>query len=225
MRYTIVIQELKAGGNPNVLAFLRDVEKIRKLTSKERHYLLENRQMPHAIDRLVKDFIPYIIKTAYGFSRYTNSLSVLDLINEGVFGAHAALNRRSGSGRKMTRYIDSYIKFYIGNAINRAKEQRVADYVYEVNARYDDEPQQEKMINEINREWDRLFLTDMIQENMKSRDGKIILEYYLGGDDDLNRVAKKYELSRERVRQIVSDFTSLYKKMENIRSIRNTCFA
>lgn len=65
MRYKLVIQALRESSDNNVLAFLKDVEKMKRLTAEERQYYLANREEADAVNILVKDFIPYIIKVAY----------------------------------------------------------------------------------------------------------------------------------------------------------------
>ena len=64
MRYKLVIQALRGSSDSNVLAFVKDVEKIKRLTAEERQYYLTNREEADAINILVKDFIPYIIRVA-----------------------------------------------------------------------------------------------------------------------------------------------------------------
>lgn len=205
MKYTFVIQELKAGGNPNILAFLRDVEKIRKLTSKERHYLLENRHLPHATDTLVKDFIPYIIKTAYGFRHFCNGLTILDLINEGIFGAYAALNKRSGSGKRMTRYIDTYIIYSIRNAIKNAADPCLTDFVFDECAPTEEDYwDEDDFFKEMDQENQRMILRNMMEKSLGTRDAGIIYDYYFEREmNDFKKIGKKYGVGRERVRQIV----------------------
>lgn len=123
MKYKYIIQEMKESGSPAMRAFVHDMEKIGKLTSKQRHYYLENRQMPDAVNILVKDFIPYTVRIAYRYRRCTKMMTMLDLINEGVFGTYAALKKREGSGMAMTRYINAYIRYYIRHSIYNYKSQ------------------------------------------------------------------------------------------------------
>ena len=57
-------------------------------------------------------------------------------------------------------------------------------------------------------------------ENMGERDGGIIIDYYLEDDTDTNKLAEKYGVSRERVRQIIRNLSKYCKKAENLKSIR-----
>lgn len=66
MTYKLIIQELKESSNHNVRTFVREVEKMKRLTTQRRHYYLTNRYEPGAVRILMKDYIPYIIKVAYG---------------------------------------------------------------------------------------------------------------------------------------------------------------
>ena len=93
MRYKLIIQALRESSDNNILAFVKDVEKIKRLTAEERQYYLANREETDAVNILVKDFIPYIIKVAYEYSQKTSTLSVLDLINEGIVGAYTAFEK------------------------------------------------------------------------------------------------------------------------------------
>lgn len=118
MRYTIVVQELKAGGDPNVLAFLRDVEKMKRMTKKERDKCLMNRQKPGAVTKLLEGFIPYIIMVAYAYNEKIRTLTLLDLINEGILGAYAAFERNSKKGEPLTRRrVRSQIKTRIRKVV------------------------------------------------------------------------------------------------------------
>ena len=76
------------------------------------------------------------------------------------------------------------------------------------------------IIEDINGEWLRLHLTNVIMENMGERDGGIIIDYYLEDDTDTNKLAEKYGVSRERVRQIIRNLSKYCKKAENLKSIR-----
>ena len=46
-----------------------------------------------------------------------------------------------------------------------------------------------------------------------SRDGNIIIDYYLDGNTDLKIIAKKYNVSRERIRQIETRAIAKLKKL------------
>ena len=118
MRYTIVIQELKATGDANMLAFLRDVEKMKRMTKKERDNCLKNRQKPGAVTKLLEGFIPYIIMVAYAYMDKTRTVTLLDLINEGVLGAYAAFERNEKKGEVLTRRrVRSLIKMRIRKTV------------------------------------------------------------------------------------------------------------
>ena len=118
MKYKLIIQEMKESKNKNVRAFVRDVEKLKRMTKKQRDMYLKNRQKPGAVTNLVEGFIPYIIMVAYVHSDKVNTLSVLDLINEGILGAYAAFERNSKNGEPLTRRrVRSQIKTRIRKAV------------------------------------------------------------------------------------------------------------
>lgn len=60
MKYKVIIQELKASNDKNVRAFVRDMEKLKRMTKKQRDIYLKNRQKPGAVTKLMEGFIPYI---------------------------------------------------------------------------------------------------------------------------------------------------------------------
>ena len=119
MKYKVIIQELKASNDKNVRAFVRDMEKLERMTKKQRDIYLKNRQKPGAVTKLMEGFIPYIILVAYNHSEKVNTLSVLDLINEGILGAYAAFEKNSKNGEPLTRRrVRSQIKTRIRKASN-----------------------------------------------------------------------------------------------------------
>lgn len=119
MEYRLIIQDLKESPDPNVRAFVREVEKMKRLTCEERRRYLKNRHMPEYIRILVNDYIPYIIRVAYGHREETRKLSVLDLINEGIIGAYAAFDKYNYQGKNMIVTLRSYIKRYIRNLLEK----------------------------------------------------------------------------------------------------------
>ena len=222
MKYRFIIQEMKESGNPNVLAFLKDAEKIKRLSKRERDYFLQNRSMPGAVKRLVEEFIPYIIYVAYSNSHKTKTLSILDLINEGILGAYAAFERNRKGGVTLTkRKVNYSIKWNIKSAVLKDYYQGFADIdIEDCVPNIDDYQGEDELIEDINSQWLRSVLTEMIMEEMGSRDGSIIIDYYLGQDPDLKEIADKYGVSCERVRQITRNFSKLYKRVENLKRIR-----
>ena len=221
MKYKYIIQELKETGDPNVLAFLEDAEKIKRMSKKERDYCLQNRWMYESVKKLVEEFIPYIIMVAYGHQNRTKTLTVLDLINEGIIGAYSAFEK-SPIGEVLTKKrVDNLIKWRIRDAVLRDYNQGFANVAYDERLLgVEDWKDENDLIEDINGEWLRLHLTSVIMENMGERDGSIIIDYYLGENADLKEIAEKYGVSRERARQITRNFSKLYKKAENLKSIR-----
>lgn len=222
MKYRLIIQEMKESGDPNVLAFLKDAEKIKKLSKRERDYYLQNRCMPGAVEKLVEEFIPYIIFVAYSNSHKTKTLTVLDLINEGILGAYAAFERNRKKGKTLTKKSVNYsIKWTIRSAVFKDFNRGVADVSFEDSLLTDDDMKgEDEWIEDINTKWLRPFLTEIIMEEMGSRDGGIIIDYYLGEDEDVKEIADKYGISCDRVRQITRSFSKLYKKVENLKRLR-----
>lgn len=113
MKYSFIIHELKNSADQNVRTFVREVEGIKRLTVKERQYYLENLQEAEALNILVNDFIPYVIRVAYANSSKSNVLSVLDLVNEGILGTYKALNRKHRKDKDITRLIRAQIRSQI----------------------------------------------------------------------------------------------------------------
>lgn len=131
MRYKLVIQALRGSSDSNVLAFVKDVEKIKRLTAEERQYYLTKREEADAINILVKDFIPYIIRVAYVHSQKTSTLSVLDLIYEGIVGAYAAFDKYDSRGKEMLRKIRVFINRYINQLVEKKDISETAEFIIE----------------------------------------------------------------------------------------------
>lgn len=115
MKYKAIIQELKEKADPNVLAFLKDVENKKRLSKRDRQYYCSHLQDPEAIDRLVSDLIPSIIRVAFKFSLHTKSMTILDLVNEGVVGAYRFFDKYrykkdGASPRQLRAYMISSIE-------------------------------------------------------------------------------------------------------------------
>ena len=131
MKYKVIIQELKESDDKNVQAFLHDVEKMRRITKKDRDKYLKNRQKPGAVTKLLEGFIPYIIMVAYAYVDKARTATLLDLINEGVLGAYTAFERNSKAGEPLTRRrVRSKIKTRIRKVVydgNKNPEDEVFD--------------------------------------------------------------------------------------------------
>ena len=139
MRYKLVIQALRESSDNNVLAFLKDVEKMKRLTAEERQHYLANREEADAVNILVKDFIPYIMKVAYMHRQKTSTLSVLDLINEGVVGAYTAFEKCNSHGKKMVNTVRVYINKYISQLVEKKDVSETAEFIIEETVSDDNE--------------------------------------------------------------------------------------
>ena len=131
MKYRLIIQEMKASNDKNVRAFVRDMEKLKRMTKKQRDIYLKNRQKPGAVTKLMEGFIPYIIMVAYAYIDKTRTATLLDLINEGILGAYAAFENNSRAGEPLTRRrVRSKIKTRIRKVVydgNKNPENEVFD--------------------------------------------------------------------------------------------------
>lgn len=109
MKYKQIIQELKESEDPNVLVFLKDLEKHRKLPRREKKEMLTRIQEPGVIDALVKNYIPTIVRVAYTNSLLTRTMSFLDLVNEGVIAAHKCMIKYKKEGKVSDRAVTATI--------------------------------------------------------------------------------------------------------------------
>ena len=125
MKYKSIIEDLKGTGDPNVMAFLKDVARIKRLSKKERDYCLQNRWS-------YVEFIPYIIWVAYAKMDQVKTLSVLDLIDEGIIGAYKAFELSEEGGILSKRRVNSCIKRNMRRAIRR-------DHLLFVEEQYEEE--------------------------------------------------------------------------------------
>lgn len=116
MKYKQIIQELRESQDPNVQVFLNDVENMTKLSSKEKKELLTRLQNPGVIETLVNNYIPMILRVAYANSLMTNAMSLLDMVGEGVIGAHNCLKKY----QKLGRVSDRLVRASVINKIKKA---------------------------------------------------------------------------------------------------------
>ena len=131
MKYKYILQEMKEMGDHNVVAFLKDAEQIKRLSKKERDFCLQNRCKPGVLKRLVEGFIPYAIYVAYFNAPKLKTLSVLDLINEGILGAYAAFERNNRGETLTKRRVNCAIKSNIRCAVQREYYHAFADIAIE----------------------------------------------------------------------------------------------
>ena len=208
MKYKRIIQEMKEANDPNMMAFVKDVEKMKRLTKKEKDHFLQTRFLPESVQKLVEDFIPYIIFVAYRYKDRSNTLQLLDLINEGILGAYAGFERSTKDGVLTKFRIYSSIRSNIKNAINKERSQNIAEYIYDSCVpvgQLDDDGD----IMDIDRESVRNLLMDSFVKNFGPRDAEIIFDYYWEKTEDLQLLSIRYGLSRERCRQVI-------KRVENL---------
>jgi RNA polymerase sigma factor (sigma-70 family) len=208
MKYKYIIQELKESGDVNVKAFLKDVEKMKPMSKEDRDHCMQTRFMNESAQKLVEEFIPFIIMVAYDYSSKVRTLTLLDLINEGILGAYAAFNNSNKAGKLYKKTVHNSIRSRIYDAIKTDAKQSIAEYSFDVCVP-EGALNDEGMVMDIDRGKVRRLLRDMLEINMSARDAGIIYEYYFGKDDDYEMIAAKYGLTRERVRQIVKNVGSL----------------
>lgn len=109
MKYKVIINELKETADPNVLAFLKDVENKKRLSCKDRQYYLTRLHEPGVDEIIVNDHIPAIIRVAYSYSQKTKKLTFLDLVGEGVVGVYKFIenykHRKGANDRLLRQYV------------------------------------------------------------------------------------------------------------------------
>ena len=218
MRYKLIIQALRESSDKNVLAFVGDVEKMKRLTTGERQYYLANREEADAVNILVKDFIPYIIKVAYVHSQKTSTLSILDLINEGIVGAYAAFEKCNSRGKRLVNTVRAYINRYICQLVEKKDIAETAEFVIEETVSDGDDEwfDDHAIIKGIDRQRERKLLTRLLSNKIGTRKANIIIAYYTHEDADLKTLSKQYGVSCERIRQIVHNFSKLYTNVGNL---------
>ena len=226
MRYKLVIQALRESSDKNVLAFVKDVEKMKRLTTAERQYYLTNRGETDAVNILVKDFIPYIIKVAYVHSQKTCTLSVLDLINEGIVGAYAAFEKCDSRGKRLVNTVRASINRYICQLVEKKDIAETAEFVIEETVSDGDDEwfDDHAIIKGIDRQMERKLLTRLLTDKIGTRKANIIIAYYTYEDADLKTLSKKYGISRERIRQIVNNFSQLHRNVDNLWELLSSDF-
>ena len=218
MNYKAIIQELKEGGDRNVLAFLRDIEKMKPMSKKDRDHCLQTRFMPESVTKLVEEFIPFIIMVAYGNVGKVKTLTVLDLINEGILGAYAAFSNSCKDGVLYRRRVLNSIKSYIYKAIRTDSNQCIADYSFDVCVP-EGPMNDEGMILECDRDNVRGILMEAIEESLGARDAAIVYDYYFGKIFDYDLISEKYGLSKERCRQVLAKVKTMsYTELKELKA-------
>ena len=219
MRYRLIIQELKKSTDHNVQAFVRDVERMERLTSEQRQYYLANLQEKRARSLVVKDFIPYIIRVAYANCWKSNVLSVLDLVNEGIIGAYTGLEKsyrlKKDAVRQARVYIHHYIKKTISDNGGLITSGISPDEL--ISEEYD-------YIKTLDHAKKRALLSNLLTSKMGERDGMIVIDFFSDKDADVKALSKKYGVSCERIRQIARNFSQLYKKVDNLWELFSSDF-
>ena len=202
MKYKFILQEMKEASDPNVQAFLKDVERMKRLTKQEKDFYLQTRYLSSSVKKLVEDFIPYVIYVAYSYSQKTKTLQMLDLINEGILGAYAAFDYSAKYGILTKRRVQESIKNYIRRAVNKDMCQSIADYTFDT---YIPEGpmNDDGVITEIDRGYVKRVLNDMLEDSLGERDTSIIFDYYWGKVENIKELSIKYGLTYDRCRQII----------------------
>jgi RNA polymerase sigma factor (sigma-70 family) len=159
----------------------------------------------------VADFIPYIIRVSYVYSKKGGALSILDYVNEGIVGAYDAFDKCNDKGEVLIRTIRNYICRYIRNMSQKRDALTVAEFFIDEYPANDEEYMREReIIDQLDRSRENLLLANILESHMGHR-ASIILDYYLEREADMNSIAEKYGISRERVRQIINNFSRLHR--------------
>ena len=219
MRYKLIIQELKKSTDQNVLAFVNDVEGMRRLSLEQRQYYLANLQETKAVSLLVKDFIPYIVRVAYVNSWKSNVLSVLDLINEGIIGAYVGFEKSRRGNKDAIRLTRAYIQNYISKMISNNGGQISSSINPDLCFSADSD-----FIRTLDYAKKRALLSNLLTAKMGERNGQIIIDYFSDKDTDIRALAKKYGVSCERIHQVARNFSQLYKKVDNLWELFSSDF-
>jgi len=132
MKYKDIIQEMKEARDPNMMAFVKDLEKMKRLTKKEKDHCLQTRFLKESVQKLVEGFIPYIIFVAYYYKDKAKTLQMLDLINEGILGAYDAFKRSAKDGKLTKIRVEYSIKDRIRKVVNEDYNQNFAEYSFEI---------------------------------------------------------------------------------------------
>ena len=93
MKYNLIIQQLKESSDPNVIAFVNDVEHYKRMSHRKLQAKCKQLDDPGVVEELVKDFIPTIVRVAFSHWQKNGSLCFLELISEGVLAAHSTIDR------------------------------------------------------------------------------------------------------------------------------------
>lgn len=219
MTYKQIIEKLKESSDPNVLAFVKEMEHIKRLSPEERQYYMENRKDPKSARMVLRDFIPYIVKVAFEYSQETKVLSLLDLISEGVLGTCAALEKYDYKCTNLVRQIRAYVIKAIRKAIvinedrmTEAKENM--DCFSAIGER--ECSQEENIVNDIDRKREKLLLENWIMGHPNCHYKQIIIKIYLDDELSTDQIAKIFGITKQRVYQISNIPRQLHKYNSNL---------
>lgn len=217
MKYKYIIQEMKEASDPNLAAFAKDLENMKPLTKNEKDHCLQTRFMYESVQKLVEDFIPYIVFVAHGYVGKTKTLQMLDLINEGILGAYAAFEKSTKDGLLTKIRVYNGIRSKIQMAIKKDMNQNIAEYSFDTcmpEGPLDDEGN----VMDIDRENVKRLLMDTLEKNLGGRDARIVYDYYWGKIEDYDLLSAKYGLTRERCRQVVKKVNNMnYSEVQTLK--------
>lgn len=90
MNYKTMIQELMGSPDPCLAAFAASLEDRKRLSSREKAAKCARLGEPGAIEQLVDDLMPRIVRLAYKHRDNQAKLSIMELIEEGMIIVHTA---------------------------------------------------------------------------------------------------------------------------------------
>ena len=150
-------------------------------------------------------------------SQKTSTLSVLDLINEGIVGAYAAFEKYDSCGQEMVRKVRVFINRYISQLVEKKDISETAELIFEETlSDSDDWFDNHAIIKRIDRQNERKLLTRLLSDKIGAHKASIIIAYYMYEEADMKTLSKEHGVNRERIRQIVSDFSKLYTNVDNL---------
>ena len=219
--------------------YLREIDRYSLLSKdEEKEIAIKYKKSGHVADaqKLITSNLRYVVRVANEFSRRYRDIDVMELIQDGNLGLMKALeNFEPERGNRLITYADSWIRSYIQTSIGKsmnicsgmmAKNKTILftklcidntilsdvdmDTFEEENNALRSECNIEKSLSE--KKW--LIEVHKSLDGIKGRD-RFIIENRLMSNNPLKQkdVAKHYNISRERARQIE---TKLKVRMKRI---------
>jgi len=218
--------------------YFSEIQKCKPLSRKEENELWTEYKKTGNIEarnKLVKSNLKFVASVAKNYQGM--GLSYADLVSEGNVGLMRAMDKFDGTkGYKLISYSVWWIKQSILEALNKRNSIEAEDLPCETNKEeIEEEDVIESTMNDLfcceetleqKKENEKNIVNELLSE-LTDREQSIIIDYY-GLDNKkpmtLEDIGKSIGLSKERVRQIISNALKKLRNEALLKSISRTIY-